>query len=139
MGGKRPQPTAVKMLHGARTSRLNFDEPQPRETEPEPPTWATEPWLEVWERVKLELVPMGMWHAADQPGLVCLVHAVFEYDRLAQLAVKAPALVRGTDGLPRPNPLGPALRQQSADVSRWCGHFAMSPAERGRISRTGAG
>lgn len=136
--GRRPLPSNVKRLHGTRASRINDAEPVPRQAEPEPPEWATAPWLAIWERVRVELAYMGLWNAADRDALVCLVHSVFEFDRLAAIAVKAPALVRSSNGEPRPNPIGPALRQQSSDVAKWCSHFGLTPSERGRISKAGA-
>lgn len=110
----------------------------PREVEPEPPEWSTEEWLAIWERTCGELRSMGLLHAADREALVCLVTAVHEHDRLARVLVKAPAVIRDTNGQPCANPLGRALRQCSTEVSKWCSHFGMTPSERSRISRAGA-
>jgi P27 family predicted phage terminase small subunit len=134
--GRRPQPTNVKQLHGVRSSRINSDEPMPREVEPDPPEWAPEEWLAIWNRTCTELRFMGLLHSADEAALVCLVTAIFEFDRLARVLVKAPAIVRDANGQPVANPVGRALRQCSAEVSKWCSHFGLTPAERGRISRS---
>ena len=136
--GRRPAPSNVKRLHGVRPSRINASEPIPRESEPEAPEWATAAWLAIWQRLRAELAYMDLWHAADRDALVCLVHSVFEYDRLAAIAVKAPALVRDANGQPKANPLAAALRAQSADVAKWCSHFGLTPAERSRVSKAGA-
>jgi len=137
--GRRPAPTNVKLLRGDRTSRINSDEPMPREVEPEPPPWAHEEkastWLAIWESTCAELRYMGMLHSADEAALTALVTAIHEHDRLAKVLTMAPAVVRDANGQPAPNPLGRALRQASGEVSRWCGHFGLSPAERSRISR----
>lgn len=137
MNGRRPAPSSVKRLYGVRSSRINDDEPMPREVEPEPPEWATEEWLAFWSRTCDQLRGMGILYAADREALVCLVTAVHEHDRLARVLVKAPAVVRDANGQPTANPLGRALRQASGEVSRWCSHFGLTPAERGRISRAG--
>lgn len=136
--GRRPAPTNVKRLHGVRSSRINDDEPIPCEVEPEPPEWAEGEWLAIWARTCEELRAMGLLHRADREALVCLATAVHEHDRLARVLVKAPAVVRDANGQPTANPLGRALRQCSAEVSRWCSHFGLTPAERSRLGRTSA-
>lgn len=133
--GRRPAPTNVKLLHGVRSSRINDDEPMPHEVDPEPPDWATEEWLAIWVRTCDQLRGMGILYAADREGLVCLVTAVHEHDRLARVLVKAPAITRDRNGMPMANPLGRALRQASGEVARWCSHFGLTPAERSRISK----
>jgi hypothetical protein len=65
------------------------------------------------------------------------VTAVHEHDRLARVLVRAPAVVRDANGQPAANPLWRVLRQCSGEESRWCSHFGLTPAERGRISRMG--
>jgi P27 family predicted phage terminase small subunit len=135
--GRRPAPTSIKHLHGVRSSRINAEEPMPHEIEPEPPEWAEGEWLAIWQRTCDQLRGMGILYAADREALVCLVTSVYEYDRLARTLVKAPPIIRDANGQPVANPVGRALRQCSAEVSRWCSHFGLTPAERGRISRLG--
>ncbi len=132
--GRRPQPTAVKALQAVRSSRMNTDEPQPRDVEPEPPEWATESWLVIWSRTCTVLRGMRLLYAADREALVAFTTAVHEHDRLARVLVAAPPVVRDANGGPKANPLGPAVRQWSGEVSRWASHFGLTPAERGRIS-----
>lgn len=135
--GRRPAPSNVKRLHGVRESRINADEPMPHETDPEAPEWAEGEWLAIWQRTCVQLRGMGILYAADRDALVAFVTAVHEYDRLARVLVKAPAIVRDANGQPVANPVGRALRQCSAEVARWASHFGLTPAERGRISRAG--
>lgn len=135
MKGRRPAPTNVKVLRGNRASRINNNEPAPRETSPEPPEWATESWLAIWNRLRGELAPMGMWLSADRDALIALVTTIDSYDRLAKTYVNAPSVVRDANGAPTHNPLGGEMRRLSAKVARWCSHFGLTPAERSRISK----
>lgn len=111
---------------------------------------AVGPVEQLWEYVDLtddrprvdaeDEAELGLVHVADadRGALVCFVTAVHEFDRLARVLVKAPAVVRDSNGSPTANPLGRALRQASGEVSRWASHFGLTPAERGRISRADA-
>ncbi|MEU6138573.1 P27 family phage terminase small subunit [Nocardioides sp. NPDC047086] len=122
----------MKALRGDRASRTNQNEPVPREASPEPPEWATESWLAIWERLRHELAPMGLWLSADRDAIVALVTTI---DCCARVVVGAPAVIRGADGAPTHNPLGGEMRRLSAEVARWCSHFGLTPAERSRISK----
>src|SRR3954451_2556413 len=103
--GRRPQPTNVKMLHGARSRRITRDEPMPHEVDPEPPEWAEGEWLAIWKRTCDQLRDMGILYASDREALACFVTAVHEHDRLARVLVKAPAVVRDAHGQPVANPV----------------------------------
>jgi Phage terminase, small subunit len=130
----------VKRLSGVRPYRINDDEPIAGEEEPIPPVGRDGDWLETWEQVceDLRIMHIGPYRS-DRAALICLTDAIRVYERLADIVVKAPAVVRGPDGTPVAPSIVKELRASSAEVSRWCGHFGLSPSTRTTVRTRLAG
>ena len=67
--GRKPKPTAIKLLEGTRADRVNASEPRPASGYPDPPATLDEVALEEWHRLAGELEPMGVVTLADRSAL----------------------------------------------------------------------
>lgn len=65
--GRRPKPTALKILEGNRGRRpLNEAEPHPRPVAPNRPEWLCEAAKAIWDETIAELAAMGTLASCDQ-------------------------------------------------------------------------
>ena len=87
--GRKPKPTTLKILDGARPDRLNLDEPAAPPGRPEPPDHLDGNALAEWERVCSILGRMGLLSAADGPALE--VHCTAYSRKRAALASRSRA------------------------------------------------
>jgi phage terminase small subunit len=85
--GRPSRPTALKVLHGARESRINRLEPVPSECEVRPATELSPTAAAAWNRLGPDLAAKGVLTAwdVDQFATFCPATATF-YEASAQLA-----------------------------------------------------
>jgi len=74
--GPAPKPTALRILHGDRPSRINVDEPIPDRGLPECPDGVSDEVREVWDDTVRQLDVMGVASRADRDALRCYCEAV---------------------------------------------------------------
>jgi P27 family predicted phage terminase small subunit len=128
--GRAPSPTNVRLLHGeTRPSRVNRNEPQPREEHPDPPDWLTKEARQVWDRTVAELDHMGLLHAADTDSLVCYVNAVTTYAR-AQKMLDLGGVMIERDGKAVRNPAHIVVLQNAVLINRFAREFGLTPSSR---------
>ena len=77
MGARGParKPTNLALLHGDRPSRVNTDEPKPRDRPTSPPGWMSALAREEWDRIAPDLVVMGTAKAVDATALAAYCEA----------------------------------------------------------------
>ncbi|NUP21599.1 MAG: phage terminase small subunit P27 family [Streptomyces sp.] len=63
--GPAPKPTALRVLQGDRSDRINRDEPQPSELDIVAPDWLPDAAVEVWETLADDLITKGVLTAWD--------------------------------------------------------------------------
>ena len=74
--GRRPKPTALKVLHGVRKDRINTREPKPKAGEPVKPTALSSPASRAWDRVAPLCLAMGTLTTADGEAFATLCELV---------------------------------------------------------------
>ena len=139
--GRRPRPTALKLLHGERRDRVNVDEPVVPALPPNPGAPATVGSVEVaaaYDEI-LGDAPAGVLTAADRIGLRLFAQVLASHDRAADLENTVGTLVRDEHGQPRKNPAVQVRRDAGRDALRWCIEFGMTPASRSQIHARLAG
>lgn len=138
MAGRRPKPTALKLIQGNPGRRkLNASEPKPT-AGAEPPPGMTDGAVRAWKLVAPQLQRLGLLTEIDSHALMlfCEAHATFTTAR-EKLAATG-EVVRSPKGYPIWNPYL-AIRNRSMEQMRqFMIEFGMTPAARSRIS-TGAG
>lgn len=79
MRGRKPKPTALKVLDGDQPCRINYDEPKFPVASSEPPAWLDRHGKEHWGELAPILLDSGVLTAADRCGLAQLCD---EYSRI---------------------------------------------------------
>ena len=80
MRGRKPTPTALKILRQQRADQVNFLEPKLKEAAVQaPPAWLGRFGCELWKRLCVVLVEAGMLTEGDMPGFEQLCD---EYDTI---------------------------------------------------------
>jgi phage terminase small subunit len=89
--GRKPQPTALKVIKGTRKDRINHQEPRLEAREVVPPPHVVGPALDLWNEYAPELIRVGILHAAQ-------VGAFAEWCVESARYVHARAMIAATGG-----------------------------------------
>ena len=135
MLGRKPQPTALKLICGNPGKRpLNEHEPQPEPAVPECPEHLSAEAKREWERITAHLMRLGLLTEIDRAALAayCQTYArwIEAEQHIAQLGlvVKAPRT-----GYPIQNPYLPIANKALEHMRNFLTEFGMTPASRSRI------
>jgi P27 family predicted phage terminase small subunit len=133
--GPAPKPTALRVLHGDRKSRVNLDEPQPRNLSPAKPEWLSESAGELWDLLMPDLEVMGTVKCSDWVALAQLCETWSRWRRINDLVAKSPPIwKRGEDAAGNPimvkNPLYSQVRDASAELRVMLREFGLTPSAR---------
>ena len=89
MGRRGPaaKPTSLRLLHGDKPSRINRQEPKPRDVPLRRPDWLNPgPSSEMWDALTPHLEEMGTAKITDEFGLALLCETFARWRRISQLA-----------------------------------------------------
>lgn len=128
--GPAPSPTNLRVLHGDKRSRINFDEPKPRNQPPERPPWLSALAAEEWDRVVPDLEAMGTAKTVDAMGLAAYCEAVARLRITSDIVARSGPLLVGRDGLAHKNPAVAQARDASTEVRMWAREFGFTPSAR---------
>lgn len=131
--GRRPRPTALKLLQGEQPSRINADEIDADAGAPAEPDGLDDDVSAQYRHLVDLLEPTGVLTALDGVALVAFAQVLVEHDRAAALVNSVGPLIRDEHGLPRTNPAYRIRRDTGRDVLRWAMEFGMTPAARSQI------
>ena len=119
------------MLRGeTRPSRINDEEPRPRDVPPEMPEWLTGAAASEWRRIAPDLTAMGTVKAVDAIGLAAYCEAVARFKTATELIGRAGLMIRDRDGMVRKNPAVAQARDASLEIRMWAREFGLTPAAR---------
>ena len=124
-------PSTLKRLHGeTRPSRLNYREPLPRRTTPQPPAELDAGAKRIWRRTIREM-PAGVITAVDADALACYCEAVVRYRQSAALLARSAPLIRGARaGDLIANPLDRITRGWADQVRLFARELGLTPSAR---------
>jgi len=128
--GPAPKPTALRVLHGDRRSRINDAEPRPRDLPPLKPAWLSPLAAEEWDRIAPDLAAMGTVKRIDAMGLAAYCEAVARLITGAKLVAEAGPLLVDRDGKVRRNPAVAQARDASYEMRMWAREFGFTPSAR---------
>ena len=129
--GPAPMPSTLKRLRGeTRPSRLNYREPLPRRTAPQPPAELDPAAKRIWRRTVREM-PAGMITAVDADALACYCEAVVRYRQAASLLARSAPLIRGARaGDLIANPLDRVTRGWADQIRLFARELGLTPSAR---------
>jgi P27 family predicted phage terminase small subunit len=137
--GPAPKPTALRLLHGDRPARTNFDEPKPDGGPPVCPDDVSDGVRAVWEYTLSQLIVMGIATPADRDALLCYCEAVVTHRRASAVLSKSQILVPGAiKGTVVRNPAIQIQRDAAAVIRAFAHEFGFTPSARSEIRKGGA-
>ena len=141
--GRRPKPTAVKLVSSARKpSKKHTDtEPVPSLGIPQPPKHLDAGAKAEWKRVTRDLFAAGLLAYIDRAALAayCQAWSTWETAQLviAQIAKQEPLykglIVTSSTGALKANPAVTQAKDAQAAILRFAIEFGMTPAARSRM------
>lgn len=136
--GPAPKPTALRLLHGDRPARTNFDEPKPEPGRPECPDEVSDEVRAIWDYTLDQLIVMGVATKADRDALLVYCEAVVTHRRASAILARSQVLVPGAmAGTIVRNPAVQIQRDAAAVIKAFASEFGFTPSARSEI-RTGA-
>lgn len=133
--GRRPAPTALKVVRGDRSSRINAKEPPapiPGEC-PKAPEHLTEGAAAVWDQYAPGLHAQSVLTEWDLAALE--VFAVnMDMHRVASAQVAEDGIVLHVEGKPIKNPAATVQAAASSAIRQFAQEFGMTPSARSRIT-----
>ncbi|MFF4548601.1 phage terminase small subunit P27 family [Streptomyces sp. NPDC001406] len=141
--GRPSKPTALKVLHGDRSDRINAAEPVPDEGDIQPPAWLAELEAEaepgtgsalgVWRRLAPDLIRKRVLTAWDVEAFAVFCDAVVGHRRAALEVARSGLTVAGARGVVK-NPALTALKDYAEILSRYGARFGLTPSDRASLS-----
>jgi P27 family predicted phage terminase small subunit len=134
--GRKPKPTALKLLEGTRKDRVNPSEPPRLDGEPEVPSFLDGEARAEWSRMVANLRKLGILSVAHAPTLALYCQ---QYSRLvkaeAEIA-KQGETITGAHGGVALNPYVRIAQDCSNFCARALSEFGLSPSSSSRITST---
>lgn len=141
-GGRKPKPTALKLLQGNAGKRaLPKNEPAPEAlTEvPEPPEWMGDIAADIWRSVAPWLTGTKIMAATDLHNLEAFCMA-YQRWREAQDCIDLNGLVvKGAQGGPMKNPACTVANESLRQVATFGAALGLDPSSRARLKPAGGG
>lgn len=140
--GPAPAPTALKLVRGDRSSRINDNEPLPAPTDVQAPDWLPSAAREVWDRLRPDLTAKGVltsWDVDAFADLCCLI--VINRDALVDLDENGTTMTTVdrelSDGTVvyrlTKNPAWQVARESSMLLTSLGGRFGLNPSDRSAL------
>lgn len=132
--GPHPKPTALRLLHGDRPSRINTEEPPAPDGMPQCPAEVSPAVREVWDYTIAQLSAMNVASPADRDALLCYCEAVVTHRQASAVLARSNILIKRIDGdgFMR-NPALAVQRDAATLISRFAQHFGLSPSARSEL------
>lgn len=136
MRGRKPQPTALRVLRGNPGRRpLPTDEPQPEAVVSlEPPDWLDPEAQEEWRRLAPMLVKLGVLTQSDTAALIAYCEAWATWKGATQKIRQFGMVIKGKEGdLPIVSPYVKIAHNALMHMRGLLVEFGMTPSSRGRV------
>lgn len=131
--GVAPAPTGLRLVKGERKSRINTDEPQPREGLPLCPLEASDEVRAVWDYTLDQLDYMKIVTPADRDALYVYCEAVVMH-RIATHMLRYEGLVAtGGNGSVMKHPAHQIQRDAATLIRAFAQEFGLTPSARSTI------
>lgn len=134
MVGRRPKPTALKIMQGNPGKRpLNNSEPTPTGTPTCPRHLSKEAKAE-WRRISEELSAMGLLTKVDRAALAAYCEAWARWCEAERQIQKFGLVVKSPSGYPMQNPYVGIANTALDQMRKFLVEFGMTPSSRSRLS-----
>jgi P27 family predicted phage terminase small subunit len=136
--GRKPKPTAAKILAGDRADRINRHEPAPRRSVPDRPDHLDHWGCEAWNRIVPKLDALGVLTELDGEALA-LYCSTYSRWRQASEEVRSSGVTTFTDqGSLKSNPAVAVASQCERLMAAILIEFGLTPVSRSRVKTDAA-
>lgn len=137
--GRKPTPTAIKMLEGNPGRRaLNKDEPKPAKKAPRCPSWLEDEAKKEWKRMGKILEQMGLLTDMDMAAFAGYCQAFARWKEAEEFLTQHGSIVRTPNGYLQQVPQVTIAQSNLKIVLKFCEQFGLTPSARSRIAGDGA-
>ncbi|MGN8806331.1 MULTISPECIES: phage terminase small subunit P27 family [unclassified Blautia] len=134
MAGRKPKPTAVKMLEGNPGKRkLNTKEPTPGKGMPDCPKWLLPEAKEEWNRLCEKLNQMGVLTEIDRSAFAAYCQSYARWKEAQDHINSEGATYETENGMKRPNPYVAISNTEQRLMMSAASEFGLTPSARSRI------
>lgn len=133
--GPAPKPTALRLLHGDRSDRVNDAEPLPSSAPVEPPDYLDADALDVWARVAPDLIRQGVLTHWDVDALAVFCTAVVHHRRAVEYVNRTSVLLKGRNeaDVVVKHPAMQIIRDQAAIIRAFGQEYGLTPSARSQL------
>ena len=138
--GRKPKPTALKVLEGNPGKRaLNLNEPKPKGKSPACPKWLEAEAKKEWRRISKQLEGLGILTEIDMTAFAGYCQAYARWKEAEEFITKHGAIVKTPSGYWQQVPQVSIAQTYLRIMNRFCEQFGLTPSARSRIiSDTGS-
>ena len=142
MAGRRPKPTALKLLEGDRGKGrrpLNEHEPVPPRGGVKCPSWLLPEAKKEWKRLAPSLEAMGVLTQADLTAFAGYCQAYARWKEAEEFISQHGSIFQTPSGYVQQVPQVSIAQQNLKIMQSFCSEFGLTPATRARIIANGSG
>ena len=138
--GRKPKPTALKVLEGNPGKRpLNDHEPIPPKGELKCPSWLLPEAKKEWKRLASSLEAMGVLTMADLTAFAGYCQAYARWKEAEEFITQHGSIFKTPSGYVQQVPQVSIAQQNLKIMQSFCSDFGLTPATRARIIAGGSG
>lgn len=132
--GRKPKPTAVKVLEGNPGKRsLNTGEPKPEKKAPRCPAWLEDEAKKEWKRMAKQLEHLGILTEIDMAAFAGYCQAYARWKEAEEFITQHGTIVKTPSGYWQQVPQVSIAQQYMKQMTKLCEQFGLTPASRSRI------
>ncbi len=138
--GRKPKPTALKVLEGNPGKRpLNKNEPQPEKKAPRCPSWLEPEAKKEWKRMAKTLEAMGVLTQVDRTAFEGYCQAYARWKEAEEFLSKHGTIFKTPSGYIQQVPQVSIAQTDLKVMKDFCSEFGLTPAARTRIQVSAEG
>jgi P27 family predicted phage terminase small subunit len=132
--GRKPKPTALKVLEGNPGKRpLNKNEPQPERKAPRCPSWLEPEAKKEWKRMAKTLETIGVLTQVDKAAFAGYCQAYARWKEAEEFLSKHGTIFKTPSGYIQQVPQVSIAQTYLKTMKDFCSEFGLTPAARTRI------
>ncbi|MBP2028851.1 P27 family predicted phage terminase small subunit [Acetoanaerobium pronyense] len=132
--GRKPKPTALKVLEGNPGKRpLNEQEPKPENRAPKCPSWLELEAKKEWKRMAKTLEAMGILTQVDMTAFAGYCQAYARWKEAEEFLSKHGTIFKTPSGYIQQVPQVSIAQTYLKVMKDFCSEFGLTPASRSRI------
>ena len=132
--GRKPKPTAVKVLEGNPGKRsLNTAEPKPEKKAPRCPSWLEDEAKKEWKRMSKQLEQLGILTEIDMAAFAGYCQAYARWKEAEEFITQHGTIVKTPSGYWQQVPQVSIAQTYLKIMNKFCEQFGLTPSARSRI------